>query len=262
MNDKRGLIAYFVIAFTFTWSLHFAIRLLDVPFALDLSNPGMSLYLAGLGGPLLAAVVVSGLASGSKGIRSLLAAGLKWRFPLRWYLAAILTLPGINLLNIAVFHNRLPEDFAWFVVVPMLILGQVWVVIAEEYGWRGYALPRLQGIFGSLGATLILGPVWALWHLPMFFVEGSPQYSDNVPLALTFYAVIIFFFSLILTMLYNRTGGSVLACMLFHASLNIAAFTIRVPPDVKITMILVAATALISIWFMDRPLFGKAKAPG
>jgi membrane protease YdiL (CAAX protease family) len=164
----------------------------------------------------------------------------------------------INLLNVVIFYDRVPPNTGWLVVVPMLIFGQIWVVIAEEFGWRGFALPRLQERYGSLGATLVLGPIWALWHLPMFFTEGSPQYSENVPVSFAMYAVIITLTSIIFTMLYNRSGGSVLACMLFHAFFNIAAFTIQVPPDVNITFYLIAALALTSIWFLDRPLFGSS----
>ena len=258
IKNQHALLAYFLIAFVFTWSFHFSIDFLGYTFVMDLSSPSMALYLVGLMGPLVAGIVVSALLSGGPGVRSLLAQGVKWHFALRWYLVAILAIPSINLLNIAIFHDSVPANMGWLVIVPVLIFGQIWVVIAEEFGWRGFALPRLQNRFGSLGATLILGPIWALWHLPMFFTQGSPQYSENVLASLAMYAIIMCFISIILTMLYNRSGGSVLACMLFHAFLNIAAFTVQVPPDVNITFYLIAAFALASIWFLDRPLFGGA----
>lgn len=259
IKKEHSLWAYFLIAFAFTWSFHSAINFLGYTFTFDLSSPFMALYLVGLLGPLIAAVSVSALLDGIAGVRSLLAQGTKWRFPLRWYLVAILALPAINLLNLAIFYDRVPPDMAWLVVVPVLIVGQIWVVIAEEFGWRGFALPRLQRRFGSLGATLILGPIWAFWHFPMFFTQGSPQYSENVPVAFAMYAVVITLTSIIFTMLYNRSGGSVLACMLFHAFFNIAAFTIQVPPEVNITFYLITALAITSIWFLDRPLFRSSR---
>ena len=175
------------------------------------------------------------------------------------YLVAILSIPSLYLFNVVIFFDSVPPDMGWLVVMPVLIFGQIWVVIAEEFGWRGFALPRLQRRFGSLGATLILGPSWALWHLPMFFVAGSPQYSDDVPVSLAIYTVIIFFTSIIFTMVYNRSGSSVLACMLLHASFNIAAFTIQLPPNVNITAYLIIALGIVSIWFLDRPLFGISR---
>jgi len=163
----------------------------------------------------------------------------------------------LSLLNLLIFNDRIPEDFSWLVVQPLLIGGQLWVVLAEEFGWRGFALPRLQSLYGSLGATLVLGPLWAIWHLPMFFIEGSPQYSENVPAAFLMYTLIITCISILLTVVYNRTKGSVLACMLLHGFLNIAAFTIHVPPEINITMYLIIGVALLSIALLDRPLFRR-----
>ncbi len=259
IKNENALLAYFLIAFAFTWSFHIAINILGIPFSFDLSSPAMALYLIGLMGPLVAGIVVSALLNGGAGIRALLAQAVKWRFPLRWYLVAILSIPLLYLFNVVIFFDSVPPDMGWLVVMPVLILGQIWVVIAEEFGWRGFALPRLQRRFGSLGATLILGPSWALWHLPMFFVAGSPQYSDDVPVSLAIYTVIVFFTSIIFTMVYNRSGSSVLACMLLHASFNIAAFTIQLPPNVNITAYLIIALGIVSIWFLDRPLFGISR---
>lgn len=257
-DSKSQIIAFFLTALGFTWAIHFSIKLLGIPFALDLSSPGMSVYLIGLAGPLVSAVLVSAYWDGSAGLRSLFGKGLKWRFPLRWYLFAILVLPAINVTNLLVFYDRIAPDFAWFVVNPILIGGQIWVVVAEEFGWRGFALPRLQSLYGSLGATLIIGPIWAMWHLPMFFIPGSPQYSENVPASLLVYTLLVVCISVMLTAVYNRTNGSVLACMLFHAFLNIAAFTIQVPAEINITIYLILGVAVISIFFLDRPFFRRS----
>jgi membrane protease YdiL (CAAX protease family) len=254
---QRELFGYFGCALGFTWLIHFSISFFGIPFTMDISNPGMHLYLVGLAGPLVAAVTITAVKTGKAGVRSFFAQGLKWRFPIRWYVFAIFTIPMLSLLNILIFNDRIPEDFSWLVVEPLLIGGQLWVVLAEEFGWRGFALPRLQSLYGSLGATLVLGPLWAIWHLPMFFIEGSPQYSENVPAAFLLYMLIITCISILLTVVYNRTQGSVLACMLLHGFLNISAFTIRVPPESNITMYLIVGVALLSIALLDRPLFRR-----
>jgi membrane protease YdiL (CAAX protease family) len=256
-DTGKGVLAYFLAALGFTWAIHFSIIVFNVPFSMNISSPGMKLYLLGLAGPLFAAVAVSAYQAGADGVKQLLSKALKWRFPLRWYLAAILLFPAINLANILIFYDRTPDDFAWFTVTPVLIVGQIWVVVAEEFGWRGFALPRLQSVFGSLGATLVLAPIWAIWHLPMFFVPGSPQYSENVPASLVHYAFVIVCVSITLTAIYNRSNGSVLACMLLHAFLNIAAFTIRIPPQIDVSTYLTCGMAILSLALLDRPLFGK-----
>ena len=256
----KEVLAYFLAALGFTWAIHFSIIVFSVPFSMDLSAPGMKLYLLGLAGPLVASVAVSAHKNGLDGVKGLLSKALIWRFPVTWYLIAILLIPAINLTNILVFYDRVPVDFTWFAVVPVLIVGQIWVVIAEEFGWRGFALPRLQARYGSLGATLVLGSIWAIWHLPMFFIPGSPQYSENVPISLAVYTLVAICLSVLLTVIYNRSNGSVLACMLFHAFLNIAAFTIRIPSDINISIYLICGVAVLAIALLDRPLFRRADA--
>lgn len=86
----------------------------------------------------------------------------------------------------------------------------------EELGWRGFALPRLQGKFGMVGSSLILGCLWALWHLPLWFIPEAPQYGVRFG----WYLLHMLAFSLLFTWLYTRTGGNVLACMVMHASGN------------------------------------------
>jgi membrane protease YdiL (CAAX protease family) len=259
-NAGKEVLAYFLAALGFTWTIHFSIIVFSVPFSMDISTPGMQLYLLGLAGPLFASVAVSAYQSGVDGIKGLLSKALNWRFPLRWYLIAILLVPAINLANILIFYDRVPDGFAWFAVTPILIVGQIWVVVAEEFGWRGFALPRLQASYGSLGATFALAPIWAIWHLPMFFVPGSPQYSENVPASLAVYTFVIVCLSILFTVIYNRSNGSVLACMLFHAFLNIAAFTIRIPPDINISIYIICGVAVLAVALLDRPLFGRPDA--
>jgi len=86
----------------------------------------------------------------------------------------------------------------------------------EELGWRGVALPRLQAACGGTVASLVIGVVWAVWHLPLFAIPASSQYGQ----AFLPYAVAVLASSVVLTWLFNATGGSVLLAMVFHASVN------------------------------------------
>jgi membrane protease YdiL (CAAX protease family) len=90
------------------------------------------------------------------------------------------------------------------------------VSIGEEIGWRGYALPKLQSGYSALVSSVILGGIWALWHLPLFFNPDS-GYS-NTP----FWAFLIFILpvSILITWIFNSTGGSTLMIMILHAMLN------------------------------------------
>jgi CAAX protease family protein len=86
----------------------------------------------------------------------------------------------------------------------------------EEVGWRGYALPRLAARFGFAGASVILGVIWACWHLPLFFALGGDTVGQSFPL----YLVQVTAVSVAITWLYVRTNGSLLLTMLMHAAIN------------------------------------------
>ena len=97
-----------------------------------------------------------------------------------------------------------------FSIVPGSALG-------EEIGWRGYALPRLQSRMSALGASLIIGPIWALWHLPLW-LTGTP---GRTPTLYAAFVISVIALSVILTWVYNSTGGSLLMVVLLHATYNL-----------------------------------------
>ena len=252
-----GLVLYFVAAYGLTWLFHGSILALGLPFTMEL-GPAMALYLLGILGPLASALFVSSRYGGREAAGELLRSGLRWRFGVVWYLWALFLFPGMYFVSIVLLNRGVPHPSEWLSFPVLLIVGQVWVVIGEEFGWRGFALPRLQARFGSLGASLLLGFLWSTWHLPMFFTPGSPQYTETFWMSYLPYVGAITFVTVVTTMLYNQTRGSVLVCMLLHASLNAAAFSIQVPSGIAPyilgleVLVLVAAIALL-----PRPLFRR-----
>ena len=104
---------------------------------------------------------------------------------------------------------------AWYVMAGAIVIS-TWVQAGEEIGWRGYALPRLSDRFGLALASVILGILWACWHLPLFFVPVSDTYGQSFPL----YLLQVTAVSVAMAWLYWRTGGSLLLVMLLHAAVN------------------------------------------
>ena len=103
----------------------------------------------------------------------------------------------------------------------MLLLGGP---LQEEFGWRGYALDKLQEKRTALTASLFLGFIWAIWHMPLNFTEGiDAQYSLVISTAVGS-IISLMLMSVLFTWIYNNTGKSVLAAMLFHASMNLSTF--------------------------------------
>ena len=104
------------------------------------------------------------------------------------------------------------------------------VALGEEVGWRGYALPALQARYCALLASLILGVLWALWHLPQFF-NPDTLYS-NLPFVL-FLAYMVPF-AVLITWVFNSVGGSVLMAILMHAVMNASAVLWKTIPEYSV----------------------------
>jgi membrane protease YdiL (CAAX protease family) len=211
---------YFILAFAFTWALW-------VPASLEargmISSLPVPATFLGAFGPLAAAVVVTAQESGRSGLRSLLGRVLRWRVAPIWYAVAILGPLALTLAAIAlhvVLGGQPPSLGLLIGALPTLLIVVVYMMITvamgEEVGWRGYALPALQVRYSALLASLILGVLWALWHLPLFF-NPDTLYS-NLPFALYLaYAVPL---AVLITWVFNSVGGSVLMAIFFHAVLN------------------------------------------
>ncbi len=129
-------------------------------------------------------------------------------------------MPAIK-LSVALVHRiatgawpRFGQE-AWYVMVGAIMIS-TWVQAGEEIGWRGYALPRLSQRFGLAPASIILGIIWATWHLPLFFVPGANTFGQSFPL----YVLQVTAVSVALAWLYWRTEGSLLLVMLLHAAIN------------------------------------------
>ena len=204
---KHSLISFFLLAYALSWV---ALPVWALGFY---PNPVFSF------GPFLAALVALGLTRGKSGVGGLLRSMVRWRVGLTWYAVALLVPAGLALaatvLNVLLgaetptsaelggWTGLLP---AFFLVLLIPGLGGAW----EEPGWRGYALPRLQAGRSALFASLILGALWALWHLPLMLV-GQVHYSD---------VVLVVAAAIVSTWAFNNTQGSVLIVMLFHAMNN------------------------------------------
>ena len=218
---------FFLIAFVWSWLLNLP-RVLATAGVIAL-DAGLS---AGLGyaaafGPAVAAFGLTFSRSGMAGVKALWGRGWNLRFPKKWLVPALLLMPALGLATLglmAVFGQPLSWEYGLppLMIVPVGLL--IWLVGAypEEYGWRGYALDRLQNRFNPLGATLILGVVWGVWHLPLHFIQGTTQ----AVIPVWEFVLQTVLLTVIYTWLHNRTGGSVLIASAFHATGNLTGAVI------------------------------------
>ncbi len=178
------------------------------------------LFLLGAFTPGLIALSLTAQAEGGAGVRALLRRVLEWRVGVRWYVFAVSYMAAIKLT--AALGQRLATgawprfaNLTWYVIVAVIVISTLFQA-GEEIGWRGYALPRLAARFGFARASVLLGVIWACWHLPLFFIPGVDKQGQS----LAVYVLQVTALSVAMTWLYVHTNGSLLLVMLMHASVN------------------------------------------
>lgn len=200
---------------------------------------------AGLLGPVLSGFIMTAVIEGKPGISSLMRQIVRWRVGFQWYFFAIFGLPAVMLLATVIWPGALGsldvsgEPFTLSYLQAFIFMTLIGGPLFEEPGWTGFAQPRLQRSYGPLVAGLILGGLWALWHLPGFLIP-SQDLSDIPPrgtvLDFAVFAVALVGLRLIIMWVTNNTGNSVLMAILVHASWNTfyAACLVRLfhAPDV------------------------------
>jgi membrane protease YdiL (CAAX protease family) len=256
---RYPVLAGFVLMFVCTWPIDLWAAANSHGLLLSLPIPPLLPLFVGYGF-VVASLIMTGVISGWAGIRALLRQFLIWRAGLPWYGVVLLGAAAIDLAAIAIhvwLGGAMPDftqPFARQIVGPSMNL---WVALplffligvfsnGEEIGWRGYALPRLQARHGALIASLIIGVIWAFWHVPKFLTAGSAQdYSFWLYLLDTIAKSILF------TWVYNNTKSSLLMVTLFHAAINTSAVFLPIIPaatgDVRPTLIAIGLHGLAAI---------------
>jgi membrane protease YdiL (CAAX protease family) len=173
-------------------------------------------------GPIVSALLVTGVTEGRPGLRAWRARMTKFRVNWRSYLAVLLSVPAALTLTTAALSGHapvMPSAAVLAAFLPGLVIQMLTTGLAEEPGWREFAMPRLQRRHGPLAATLIVGPLWGCWHLPLFLTEWGGYPDVNAVKVLEFVATTIAF-SFVMTWVFNRSGESMPLVMLLHCGVN------------------------------------------
>ena len=202
---RHPLIAYFVLAYALTWWIY------------PLLHFSPLIGLVGLFGPAFAAIIMAAITDGKPGVKALLSRTVRWRVGLPWYVVA-LGLPTLLSLATAGLSVVLGTGVLQFGQLTVLDFVVFVLVVGEELGWRGYALPKLLETRSALTASVILGVVWGLWHLPTFFSSSAPQQG----LPIVAFVLMTIEYSIIMSWIYLHTRGSVLIATLCHGAINLS----------------------------------------
>ncbi len=237
---RHPLIAFFVIAFAGEWIVTLPLVLAQnglglLPYTIpELGLVPLSYWFAvpaAMFGPTLASLVVTAVTAGKTGMQQLVRRYLLWRVGVGWYLFLLLGLPLIQLASSSVFLGAAPlaafiQQWPLFFTsyVPNLLIIIAATQLWEEGGWSGFAVPNLQARFGAWRACLVFGPLWALFHLPFFFVPGQifPTKVGASAIAgqMILLMVVATLLRIVMTWIFNNTQGSVLIAILVHAALD------------------------------------------
>jgi membrane protease YdiL (CAAX protease family) len=223
MVRRHPLATYLLLTFAVSWSWW-------IPLAL---TGGDGTHLPGLAGPGIAGLVTTALLGGRDATRRLGRRIVRWRVPVRWYVAALApAVIGVLALGVgAVLGRGLPswDALAAFPGVPAVGLLGVYVLVlvvngyGEEVGWRGVAWPLLRARHGLVTTAGLVAVPWALWHLPLFWIDTG--LGDLSPLTIPGWLLGLAAGSLVLGWLCERADGSLLVVALFHTNLNLASAT-------------------------------------
>jgi membrane protease YdiL (CAAX protease family) len=216
----KTLLLFFTVTFVFTW-LVLGLAALSANHLIALTLPSTLLITIATLGPALGAITAVAFTSGRPGVRGLMTQMGRWRVGGRWYLVALVAPAFVMLASFLLWRVLGGAAVSWpplatWLSVPVLTLVLLIPALFEELGWRGLALPRLQARYGWLVSSLILGVVWAIWHLPIWFIPEAGFGTLPFPVFMLFTVAL----SLLFTWLYNGTGGSVLLPALAHAAIN------------------------------------------
>lgn len=254
---------YFILVFIISWTGVFLIVGLNKLFTTGATNDQMALlFLAMCAGPSISGILFTYICDGKQGLRNLRERLLKWRISGRWYVVALLTAPVLVLFTLfllSTFKSEfLPAIFTSSNKVSLIvsgIFGGLAAGICEEFGWTGFAIPRLRERYGLIASGIIVGLLWGLWHLPLFLPGDK---SGEVPSAL--YLTIILFsqlpaYRVIMVWLYDKTT-SLFLVILMHMSLTFCALSLQFVSksaiDFVIHDLVLASVIWVLVLFVNR----------
>ena len=245
---RSPLITYFIVTFAISWTVY---GLLIASFN-GLVNVPMWLHYLGSFGPGLAGMIVAYAAGGREGLSRLLASVVKWRVGWKWLLIGALSplaIAAVAILITYLIEGTWPdlqllgkvEYLGDIGVVPALLLWLATFGFGEETGWRGFAVPTMQKKRSLLATALIIGVIWATWHVPSFFYK--PQLTELGAAGFIPFALGVLSGSILLTWMYTRSGGSVFLVAIWHG-----VFDFLITNEAGQGTIAAAMSTIVMVW--------------
>jgi membrane protease YdiL (CAAX protease family) len=257
------LLLFFLIAFLVAWLLFITANLISDDS--QLSTLAHLLIFIGAISPGLVAILFTAKTQGAEGVKLLIGKISFKNTRVMWYVFALTFFALIKSLAALVFfllYDSWPQfgTTSWDVMLGAITIS-MWAQAGEEIGWRGYALPLMSKKIGLAKAGILLGIIWAIWHLPLFYIAAADTYNQSFPL----YLLQVTGLSVIMAWLFWKVDGNLLPLMVFHAAINntkdivpsaskasASPFTFNGSPIGWITVVLIWVVSVYLIYVMTR----------
>ncbi len=217
---------YFVLVFIITWgSILFVVGPEGFPGQGEqLQRLFPLVFLAMAAGPSLAGVLLTGIIDGKEGLRGLFSRMVRWRVNMRWYGVALLITPLLLVAILAALTLISPVFVPGIIttgdktaILVFSIIGGLAAGFFEELGWTGFAIPKMQKKHSAFATSIMLGVIWASWHLLPDFWGSYVAYGEVYVPHFLLWVVALPAYRILMVWVYNNTG-SLLVAQLMHAS--------------------------------------------
>ncbi len=257
------LLLFFLIAFLVAWLLFIAASLISNNG--QLSTLSHLLIFIGAISPGIVAILITAITQGGAGVKVLIEKISFKNTNAGWYIFALTFFAFVKCLAALIFfllYKSWPQfgTTSWYVMLGAIAVS-TWVQAGEEIGWRGYALPLMSKKIGLAMASVLLGIIWAIWHLPLFYITAADTFNQSFPL----YLLQVTGLSVIMAWLLWKVNGNLLPLMVFHAAINntkdivpsateasASPFTLNASPIGWTTAILIWVLAFYLIYAMTQ----------
>lgn len=262
---QHPILLYLVLAYAVTWGAWLPLlatgRIVGVGFE--------PLFVLGLFGPAIAAVIAAAIVGRQRALRSFVRRATRVRVAPRWWwialgfplgIAAALYLAGLLAATFGFGHVK--ADFGAFTGLPHTTPIALWAMLVitafgEEAGWRGYLLPHLERRYSPLVSSVAVAACWAVWHVPAFYLVATYRAMPTSMIPVFFAGLLCG--SVFLTWLYNRARSSILIVAVWHGTYNLVSGTTGaagVLAALETTAVMVVAAVLIArelaAWWRER----------
>lgn len=260
-KESRNLLLFFVITFVWTWACYLPIVLSGNS---QLQMPWMILLICGGMGPSLVGVLMMLITYNKAKRRDFWMRCFSFnRIRWNWWLVIFLLFPVIIAASIAVdsltggglpgmeqIKGLISNPVMWPLAILISFMSGPW---SEEFGWRGYALDPILKRHSLLGGTILLGVIWGVWHLPLYFMSAGWHAEMGFKLA-GFWTFLVFniALSMIMTWVYLKTNRSILSAMFLHFTTNfsiqlISPYSDRIELMRVLPMLVIGLIACLSL---------------